>query len=287
MANCDLIAVDVGNSFVKLQAGTGLQPPWTEVDELRLETRRVADDVWDQHRLRDWLGCRDVATPARWIVASVHREAEQQLNRWVLAARPGDSYRRLVRDEIPLDVDVLYPDRVGIDRLLDAWAVNHVRDADRPAIVIDAGSAVTVDAVRADGCFLGGAILPGLRMAAAALSQATSQLPLIEPAGSGSSQGISRPDMLSQPDLIDHPDIIGRSTQDAIRGGVFWGTVGAIREITQRMDQQLGGNAHVFATGGDATRLRALLGENVEFHPNLVLSGIRLLSDRLRERTSS
>ena len=265
MANCDLIAVDVGNSFVKVHAGPGVNRPWQTVAELRLETRSLAKADGAERRLREWLNDVGVPEAARWLVASVHVEAERWLSDWVRTARPADHYCRLVRDDIPLRTEVLHPHRVGIDRLLDAWAVNHLRQAHRPAVVIDAGSAVTVDAVRADGCFLGGAILPGLRMAASALSQATSQLPLVGPIAD------------------DWPDVIGRSTQEAIRSGVLWGTVGAVREITRRMDKQLGGGAQVFVTGGDADCLRPpAADEPVEFYPNLVLSGIRLLGQRLQ-----
>ena len=62
-----------------------------------------------------------------------------------------------------------WPDMVGIDRLVDAVAVNRLRDAKRSAAIVDVGTAITVDLVSANGAFLGGAILPGIAMAARAL----------------------------------------------------------------------------------------------------------------------
>src|SRR5688572_30389073 len=98
-----------------------------------------------------------------------------------------DRHDRPVRDvtlisagDLPLVVSLPQPDMVGIDRLLGAVAANEVRDPARPAIVVDLGSAITVDLVAADGAFRGGAILPGIGMSARALHEFTDLLPLIE-----------------------------------------------------------------------------------------------------------
>ena len=82
--------------------------------------------------------------------------------------------------ELPLRVELEKPDHVGIDRLLDAVAVNSRRAPGVPAVIIDAGSAVTVDLVDGAGAFRGGAILPGLRLMAKSLHDYTALLPLIE-----------------------------------------------------------------------------------------------------------
>lgn len=262
----ELVAVDIGNSLVKLRCRDEAAARGHEASELRLETRQLVDGTWSARQLDLWL--RSVPEPARWLVAAVHDAAEQALWRAMRDLRPADTWWRLSRADVPLATDVQHPDRVGIDRLLDAWAANHLRLAHRPAIVIDAGSAVTVDAVSADGRFLGGAILPGLRMASAALSTGTALLPLV---------GTSHDEL---------PEVIGRSTQQAIRSGVLWGTVGAVRELAHRMAEQLGADAHWFVTGGDARCLAPLAEPHVEFHPNLVLEGIRLLGGRLLSETA-
>ena len=66
----------------------------------------------------------------------------------------------LTSGDLPLVVKLPRPDMVGVDRLLDALAANRLRTPGRPAVVVDVGSAITVDLVDADGAFLGGAILP-------------------------------------------------------------------------------------------------------------------------------
>src|SRR4029077_4414928 len=68
--------------------------------------------------------------------------------------------------ELPLRTDVENADHVGIDRLLDGVAANLLRPANQPAVVIDSGTATTVNVVTADGVFRGGAILPGLALQA-------------------------------------------------------------------------------------------------------------------------
>ena len=268
MAPRDLIVVDIGNSFVKLQVSRSTGSPWDSGDPMRLETAALAAGDWRREPLTDWLRDAGVATSARWLVATVHGAAEHMLRDWVRDQRPADAYYRLEPGDVPLDVDVDYPERVGVDRLLNALAVNQLRAADCPAVIVDAGSAVTVDAVVAADRFLGGAILPGLRMATAALSHATDQLPL------------------AGPDVQQWPAVIGRSTHEAIRSGVLWGTLGAVREISRRMADELGPGARVFVTGGDSSCLQRLADERTEFRPNLVLAGIRLLETRLRAELS-
>ena len=119
---------------------------------------------------------------------------------------------------IPLATTLLRPDRAGSDRLLAAWAALTLHGA--PVIVVDLGTATTVDLVDADGFFVGGAILPGLELGAAALSEGTAKLPRV---------------------VLDLPDeVVGADTSAAIQSGVVIGHVGAVREIVLRMRARLG-----------------------------------------------
>ena len=87
--------------------------------------------------------------------------------------------RVLTAADLPIAVGLEHPERVGLDRLAAAAAVNRLRSPDRGAIIVDTGSAVTVDLVSADGIFCGGAILPGIDMSARALHEFTDLLPLV------------------------------------------------------------------------------------------------------------
>jgi len=251
MNDLPLIAVDIGNSSTKLalfnaQATTSLpEPSWTH--SLTTLSELPGDLI---AKLPD---------RARWRIASVHREGERQLAAWVEQHRPQDDYKLLTYRDLPIEVRVDFPDRVGLDRLAAAVGANVLRDPARPAVVIDAGSAVTVDLVSSDGAFEGGVILPGFRMSAKALSSAD-----------------LLPEVLFQ-SSSDPPPVLGKNTEAAIRSGLFWGTVGAVREIIARYAESHP-QPHVFVTGGDLKRLAPLMSAEAEFVPNLVLAGIAVAS---------
>ncbi len=221
--------------------------------------------------------------PGGWAcwIGSVNRPAASRLLQWLGQHWPQAPVKLLQWTDLPIQVRVQQPERVGIDRLLNAVAANRLRRPDRPAVVVDAGTAITVDWISADGAFCGGAILPGLQMAAKALHQFTDLLPEVSFA-----EG-------SEP-----PPALGTYTEAAIRSGLFWGTVGAIGELIHQLAQQAaGGPEHraarvswqsvpdrlpgagspqVFLTGGDGSLLAAQLGLQDQYLPHLSLAGIAL-----------
>jgi type III pantothenate kinase len=174
--------------------------------------------------------------------------------------------------DLPLVVRLERPDMVGIDRLVDAVAVNRLREPDRPAVIVDVGTAITVDLVSADGAFLGGSILPGLAMSARALNEFTDLLPLIDVA-----------------ELADPPPALGTSTESAMQSGLFWGAVGAIRELIDQLvvvpllrqkqcneEKYPNARPQVFLTGGAGATVAELLGPDAQYVPHLTLAGIVL-----------
>jgi type III pantothenate kinase len=166
------------------------------------------------------------------------------------------------RAELPLAVRVPAPDRVGIDRLLNAVAVNRVREADRPAIVVDSGTATTVDLIDADGAFRGGAILPGFELAARSLNQYTALLPLLDLA-----------DLAQAP-----PNGLGTDTTSALCSGLLWGHVGTVRELVARLSgaaTELGSAAEpqLLLTGGGGAVLRPEF-PSARYEPHLPLQGL-------------
>ena len=197
-------------------------------------------------------------------IASVNRESRQQVVA-SLEAFAGDSGQRLDVTRIdpghlPLEVRVPEPEKVGIDRLAGAVAANRLRRPDKPAVVVDLGTAITIDLIAADGAFEGGAILPGVAMSARALHQQTDLLP-------------ERP----MHELDASPEAVGKNTADAIDAGLFWGAVGAVREVIARQSDRLTTAPQVFVTGGAAPSVARLLGGPdiaVRHVPDLVLSGI-------------
>jgi type III pantothenate kinase len=72
------------------------------------------------------------------------------------------------------------------------------------------------------------------------------------------------------------PPVVGKNTEGAIRSGLFWGAVGAVREVIERMSAGLAEQPHVFVTGGDLRHLAPLVSPHSRFVPNMVLSGIAI-----------
>jgi type III pantothenate kinase len=259
-----LIAVDIGNARIKLgcfavacDADVSALPEPDRTLSLSSDTPRWAELV-------QWLsgfGSRDLS----WWIGSVNRPAASRLLDWLRSQRPQDRVTLLAAGDLPLRVAVARPDMVGVDRLLDAVAANRLRDPDRPAVVVDVGTAITVDAVSADGVFLGGAILSGIGMSARALHEFTDLLPLIDV------------DELTAP-----PPAVGRDTEAAMRSGLFWGTVGAIRELVARAVDGAVVQPKIFLTGGAGPVVADLLGRDARHVPHLTLSGIALTARNVR-----
>jgi len=147
------------------------------------------------------------------------------------------------------------PKEVGADRIANTLAA--FRKYGGPAIVIDLGTAVTYDAISAAGEYLGGAIAPGVGISLDALLAHTAKLVRVE---------------LLAPDAV-----IGRSTMAAVQSGLLWGFVGQIEGMVRRMTEELGGTAHVIATGGQASMVAGLTNVIDDVDPQLTLEGLRLI----------
>lgn len=165
----------------------------------------------------------------------------------------------------PLEVQVEAPNQVGIDRLLNAVAANVVRPPGQSALIVDSGTATTVDFITPAGAFAGGAILPGFGMTARALHQYTALLPLI-----------------TIHDLGPHdPPAIGTETKTALQSGLLWGHVGAVKELIRRFqsETQLTNDKRlIFVTGGAGRLLANHLNEQVRWEPFLSLQGLAMVA---------
>jgi type III pantothenate kinase len=256
-----LVAVDIGNSRIKIgwfdsTAHENSLP--TPVGELAL-----AAEKWDESTIARTLPA--AALSGRWCVASVNRPATKRLLTWLENEAHPREVRELSHRDLPLDVRVPEPDKVGIDRLLAAVAANRLRDQNRAAIIIDLGSAMTFDLVSSDGAFLGGAILPGVGMSVRALDEFTDLLPRIP-----------------MEELAEPPPALGTSTIEAMRSGLYWGAVGAMRELVARLSESTPEKQHrnpqVFLTGGAAPTVAQFLPGDAAYAPHLVLGGIALVA---------
>jgi type III pantothenate kinase len=195
-----------------------------------------------------------------WVVTGVHPPRRDGFIEWL---RESEQRVRLLDDpnDLPLRVLVPRPDHVGVDRLLDAVAANSRRTPGIPAVVIDAGSAITVDLIDGSGAFVGGAIVPGMRLMAKALHNYTALLPLIPPP--------EKP-----------PVVPGTHTPAAMELGIYWAAAGGIAALVQEYKNLFQSNVEVFLTGGDGPRLQAAL-PDAQLWPEMTLEGIRLSAEAL------
>ena len=147
------------------------------------------------------------------------------------------------------------PRAVGADRIADAAAVQRLYGG--PACVVDFGTATTFDAISAKGEYLGGAIAPGIGIAAEALVMRTAKLPRVD---------LQRP-----------PSAIGRNTPHAMQSGLLFGYVGLVEGMVSRFRKELGPNMKVIATGG----LAEVVAHETEvleiIAPWLTLDGLRII----------
>jgi type III pantothenate kinase len=160
---------------------------------------------------------------------------------------------------------VRYPDRLGIDRLLAGWMATRIHPNQR-VVVVDAGSAITVDSVGPASEFHGGVILPGLSLQFESLGRGTDALPLLDPR-----------DAAEESIELAVPAI---DTVSAIRSGILCGTAGAIDRLIQMSlaggseNRAEAGAAKVILTGGDGGRLSSLLQSPHTVNHRLVLDAL-------------
>ena len=157
-----------------------------------------------------------------------------------------------------LKIKYFPPENLGIDRLIAAFAA--VEKYGKPIIMCDFGTATTIDAVNSEGEFLGGTITPGMNVLADALFQKTSKLPKVE---------IKKP-----------ASIFGTTTVSSIQSGIYYGYLGLVDGILQKMLDEFTEKPKIVATGGLASVI-ADGSELVEIvDDKLMLDGLRLIYER-------
>ncbi len=250
-----LLAIDVGNTNTVLGVMDG--------EEVRGTIRLTTED-----RTTDELGILLMQTLAYQgfqkdmfhgaIVSSVVPSA---LYGWEKACRRYLGHEPLIvgrKLKTRLKVNVDNPKEVGADRIVNSVAALERWGA--PIIVVDFGTATTIDCVNAAGEYIGGAIAPGFRISEEALFSRTAKLPRVE---------VARPERA-----------IGRNTIEAIQSGMFHGYIGLVDALARRCREEMGGDVKVVATGG----LANLLGEESEVieevDPHLTLRGLAILYAR-------
>lgn len=251
-----LLAIDAGNTnivFALVKAGE-VRARW----RIATDTRRTADEyvVW----LRQLLELEGYTTDdvSAVIIGTVVPRATHNLE--VLASKYFGT-RALIAGQgdaqwpIPLEVDE--PHNVGADRALNAIAGHAKYPGD--LVIVDFGTATTFDLVGANGAYRGGIIAPGLNLSLDALVSAAAKLPRIaieEPKGNS---------------------VVGRTTEDQMLIGVYWGYVSMMEGLIARLKAEVGGKVTVIGTGGIAALFDKRTDVFDAVEPDLTIQGLSRL----------
>lgn len=154
-----------------------------------------------------------------------------------------------------LDIHMDVPSQVGSDRIVIAVAALAKYEA--PLILMDLGTATTIEVVEPGNKYMGGIIFPGVRISLDALTSRTAQLP-----------GIS----------LDQPrHVIGKNTVDCMRSGMMYGTAAMLDGLVERIEEELGHKATLIATGGMAQFVAPLCKREIVLDKNLLLKGLNII----------
>lgn len=251
-----LLVVDIGNTntVIGVFREAELLGHWRLVSE-----RRTADELGllllNLLRSRDWTPRDFGGAILSSVVPSLEEPWKEALSRY------GSLDPLVVSTALDLGMEVRYgvPQEVGADRLVNAVA--GMAKYGKPLLVVDFGTAVNIDVVDGEGNYRGGALAPGLTVSMEALFGRTAKVPKVA--------------------LAAPPFAIGRSTQEAVQSGILFGYAGLVDALVRRMWRELGTEAPVVATGGQAA-LVASFSETIRtVDPDLTMEGLYLIHRRL------
>ncbi|MEK6643001.1 MAG: type III pantothenate kinase [Planctomycetota bacterium] len=245
--NASLLIVEIGNSHITVATSIGALIP----TNVRFGLDQI-DRVIEYAR-EAWIALpddREKAVAGASVVPDVMARLREPL------AESLQSPMLEVGDELhrPMVLALEQPECVGVDRVCSAAAAYETLQ--RACVVASFGTAITIDCVNDEGVFMGGAIMPGLNLQAKSLHEGTAALPLVkvEPTGAA----------------------FGASTEQAIRNGILYGVVGALREIVERYATELNGWPQLIVTGGQAELVKAECDFIDNVVPDLCIRGIAL-----------
>lgn len=256
-----LIAVDIGNTAIKVVVQT-------EAASGRWCDRYV-------YRNSDPIQLDLPVTPAFWSICSVSHTSLERLRRWILDHRPADRVHVISEADITIRTNVESRQQVGCDRLVGAWMALSLSDNQGPLVVVDAGTAVTIDCVNEFGVFEGGLIFPGATAGLKQMFQSAEALPDYT-----GTEGLSRIGNLERA-------AFGRNTEQAMLLGVYKSQLSSMQSLASQLMEDSDKEWTVYATGGGVLALEKYLPRNWKVVPDLVLRGVRAIGSELLGRFST
>jgi len=241
------LLVDIGNTRIKwaLVSDGSWSGGTPRSHELQLES--LFDQMWCEIPRPEKIVVSNVRGPE--IAGSLGRWSEQNWSLTPMLIRP---------QQVECGVTNCYlePGQLGSDR----WAaLIAARDLCKdPLVIVDCGTAVTVDALDEHGYFLGGVIFAGLGLSRSALIDGTKEIDMVP----GNTK-----------------DVFCRTTQDAVASGTYYAAAGGIDRLVDQFKTQMGSAMKVYLSGGDANDLKPILSHRFRHDPELVLKGLNVISE--------
>lgn len=251
-----ILAIDIGNTTTNF--GIFDKSKLSAQFSVATQPARTADEITLQLKALAKTRSLHLARASKILICSVVPRMSSVL---IQALRSLDAIPIVIVGQditVPLKNRYTYPEQVGQDRLVGAYAAWHTYK--KACIVCDFGTAITIDVVTKKGEYLGGVIAPGLDISLDALATRTALLPKVE--------------------LKEPPELLGRDTANSIRSGLLHGCVALCDGLVTQLRRQYAPKATVVATGGNSALIAKHARTIDHLKPHLVLEGLLQLSLR-------
>lgn len=254
-----LLAFDIGNTNIHMGLWDGER--WL----LSWRARTVTEKMPDEYAVlvRNFLSTADVADQSikGVVMGSVVPALTPTFQELIWRYLTLETLTVNSGTPLGIDIEIDIPEQAGADRLCNAVALSQLFGA--PAVSVDFGTSTNFDVLSAENAYIGGALSPGIGLAHDAL--------------------VSRAAQLHKVELVPPPNPIGRNTMHAMQSGIFWGYVGMINSLLERILEELDcEETRVVATGGLASLFKTHIVRITHVAPELTLDGLRLVHDMNR-----
>jgi type III pantothenate kinase len=252
-----LIAIDIGNSSINIGFFTESGLVVSKIDTYPLRPPQEYASL-----INRFIKEKNIdKVPEGIIISSVvsgHTGALRKAMKKLVSAEPLTVDWKL---KTGLRFHIPHPEKLGPDRIANAVAAHEIYGC--PAAAVDFGTATTISVIDQDAEYIGGAIMPGIRLMNEVLASGTSGLSAVP--------------------VIPPESALGTDTAECIRSGLFYGTVGAVERLLREIEKETGLALKVVLTGGYAGLHTRFLKRKCEVNPHLTLEGLKFIYEKNRD----